>query len=113
MKDGDRVRYASSKYPDLLNDVVNALDPKLGSAEYKPSVDSLCKKLCSSTRTDQKFESQPQRQTPRYLRILATPDVQKGGMFKADPKGDVGVLRWEYVKQLFKNVMWDSSPSVA
>jgi len=101
------VIYAPSKHPDLVDDVMAALVPKVGSAEYEPLVEGIRKKLCSSTKTDQKFVSQSQRSTPRYLRIIATRDAKRAASFKADSKGDVGVLRWECVDQLFEDVMWD------
>ena len=100
--------YAPSEYPNLVDDVLGALVPKVGSAEYKPLVDGIRKKLCSSTNTDNKFVSQSQRSTPRYLRIIATRDAKRAASFKADSKGDLGVLRWECVDQLFEDVMWDS-----
>lgn len=104
--------YAPSKYPNLVDDVLGALVPNIGSAEYKPLVDDIRKKLRSSTNTDNKFVSQSQRSTPRYLRIIATCDDKWIKLFKADSKGEVGVLRWQCVKQNFGDVMWDSAPTV-
>jgi len=92
---------------------MKALDLKLGSPEYEPLVDNFCQRLRSFTKINEKLVSQPQRQTPRYLRIIATRDKQCAEQFKADSTGAVGVLRWELVEQLFGDVMWDSSPSVA
>jgi len=111
-KDGDRVIYAPSKHPDLVNDVMAALVPKVGLAEYKPLIEGICKKLRSSPKKDHKFASQSQRSTPRYLRIIATRDKKWAELFKADSKGDVGVLRWEHVDQRFGDIMWDSAPCV-
>jgi len=72
---------------------VDALGPKLGSADYKPVVNDIRQQLRSSTRAAEKSESQPQRQTPRFLRIIATRDDQKRERLKADGNGDVGFLR--------------------
>lgn len=99
------MKYAPSKHPDLVNDVMAALIPTVGLAEYKP----LIADIRSATKTDDQFASQLQRSTPRYLRIIATRDKKRAESFKADSKGDVGVLRWERVDQLFGDVMWDSA----
>jgi hypothetical protein len=92
---------------------MTALLPVLGSAECKPVVEGIRNKLRSSTKLDQKFAPQPQRSTPRFLRIIATRDKTRGISFKAGSKGDVGVLRWELVTDRFGDVMWDSPLSVA
>ena len=106
--DGNRVNYAPSKNPDLLDQVMTALLPLLGPAEYKPVVEAIHEKLRSSTKLDQKIASQSQRSTPRLLRIIATRDKTRGVSFKADSKGDVGVLRSELVTDRFGDVIWDS-----
>ena len=67
----------------------------LGSAVSKSFVD----KLRSSISSDQTFASQPQRKTPRYLRVMVTPNDGQSQRLKAEWKGDVGVLRWECVQQ--------------
>jgi len=53
--------YIASAYPDLSEDIIDALESMLQSAQYKPLVDDYCQKnkLCSSTAFDQKFASQP------------------------------------------------------
>jgi hypothetical protein len=86
-----------------------ALIPKVGLAEYKPLIEGICTKLRSTTKA---LASQLHRPTPRYLRIIATRDNKRVESFKADEKGDVGVLRWELIEQLFGDVMWDSAPCV-
>jgi hypothetical protein len=73
----------------------------IGSAESKPLVDHYRQKLGSSEPVDQQFASQPLRKTPKYLRIIATADDPPERCFKAESKGDVGVLRWELVKPYF------------
>ena len=77
----------------------------LGSeADYKPLVNDIHQKLTSFTRAAEKFESQPQRQTPRFLRVIATRGDQKRGRLKADGNGDV--QGWECVEQIFPDVVW-------
>ena len=66
----------------------------LGSAVSKPFVD----KLSSSISSDQTFASQPERKTPRYLRVIAASDDEQSQRLKAEWKADVGVLRWECVQ---------------
>jgi len=106
------VDYAPSKYPELIDDVMAALEPLVGTAEFKPLVEGVRKKLRSSTIADQEFANKPTRLTPRFLRIIATRDENRLALFKAaDPNG--GVLKWCHVERLFGDVVWDSAPSVA
>jgi hypothetical protein len=89
------MQYAPLQHPGLSEDIVKALDSLLGSAVSKPFVDQ----LRSPTSSDQTFASQPQRQTPRYLRVIASPEDERRQRLKAECKGDVGVLRWECMQQ--------------
>ena len=107
------MNYVPSKNPDLLDHVMTALLPSLQPAEYQSVVESIGNKFHSSTILDQKFASQSQRSTPRFLHIIATHDKTHGVLFKADLKGDVGVLQWKLVTNHFGDVMWDSPSSVA
>lgn len=88
---------------------------KLGPAEYNPLVSDqqLHPKTRSVTRQTEESASQPQRLTPKYLRIIATPNDHQREQLKAEWKGhsDVGVLRSECVEQYFPNVVW-TTPSV-
>jgi len=102
--------YAPSKHPGLVEDVITALIPKVGLADYKPSIEGIRRRLRSATKADQ--QSTDQRSSPRFLRIIATRDEKRINMFKADSNGDVGVLRCERVEELFGDIMWDSAPSV-
>lgn len=98
------MQYAPSKYPGLADDIMTVLESMLGSAESKPLIDDYRQKLRSSTASSQKFASQPQRQTPRYLRIIATRDDNQKQRLKAEWKGDVGVMRWESVERYLGSV---------
>jgi len=106
------VQYAPSKYPDLLEDVKSAFDAKLGLEEYQPSVSDQHPQTRSVTKKAEESASQPQRLTPKFLRIIATPNDHQRERLKAECKGDVGVLRSECVKLYFPNVVW-TTPSVA
>ena len=72
------MQYALSKYPDLLEDIKNALDVKLGPEEYQPSVSDQHLKTRSVIKRVEESASQPRRLTPKYLRIIATPMTIKG-----------------------------------
>jgi hypothetical protein len=85
----------------------------LGSVEYKPVVDEYRQKLRSSTALNQQFASQPTRQTPKYLRIIATKEAHQ--RWKSECKGDVGVLRWELVEGYLGSaagIVMTGSPSI-
>jgi len=74
----------------------------LGSAEYKPVVDSYCKKLCSHTKAQELSASYPTRQTPRFISIIVTPDSEQEQHQAGEKLGDsteVAVLRWILVKK--------------
>jgi hypothetical protein len=107
------VQYAPSKYPDLLEDVLSALDAKLGPNEYEPSVSDQRPITRSITKKVENSASQPQRLTPRYLRVIATPNDHQKDRLEAEWKGDVGVLRSVCVERYFPNVVWTTPPSVA
>lgn len=91
---------------------MNALDVKLGPAEYEPSVSNRHPKTRSVTKRVEKSVSQPQQQTSKYLRIIATPNDHQMERLKAEWKGDVGVLRSECVERYIPNVVW-TTPSVS
>jgi hypothetical protein len=93
-----------------LKDVVDALGPKLGSADYEPEVNAIRQKLRSFSKAP---EEQSRRPTPRFLRIIATRDDKKRERLNAEKSGDVGFLRWECVDKIFPDVVWDTPPSVA
>jgi hypothetical protein len=89
------MQYAPYKYPDIVEDITNALDSMLGPGEYRPLIEKRYH-LPSSTFSDHTFASQPPRQTPRYLWIIATPDdVEQNKRLKVQQKVDVGILRWD------------------
>ena len=107
------MQYAPSKYPGLLEDVKSSLDVKLGPEEYQPSVSDQHPETCNVVKRAEESATQPQRLTPKYLRILATPNDHQREQLKAEWKGDVGVLRSDCVNLYFPNVVWTTPPSVA
>ena len=70
----------------------------LGPEVYGPAVEKHYH-LRSYISSGQTSPSQPSRQTPRYLRIIATPDNEKNQRLIAEQEGDVGILRWDCVEQ--------------
>ncbi|KAM6498411.1 hypothetical protein JOM56_006359 [Amanita muscaria] len=96
-----RAQYAPLAYPDLSNDIMDALDWALGPSEFKAAIDldGYRQKLRSSTVQNQRLAPLPPRKTPKLLRIIATCDDDQKHRLKAEWKGDVGVLRWNLVEQ--------------
>ncbi|KAF8510678.1 hypothetical protein BU17DRAFT_97886 [Hysterangium stoloniferum] len=91
-------RYARVSYPNLIDDLTGCLEMVLGPAVYTPIADIYRSKLRSSIRAQQQSASHSTRQTPRFLRIIATPDDQQQKRLKREWKGDVAVLQWDVVK---------------
>jgi hypothetical protein len=67
----------------------------LGPGVYNPEVDEYCKKLRSAT---QAHGHEPQRGTPRFLRVICNPDDQQPAPLGRDEK-DVVVMRREVMEQ--------------
>ncbi|KAF8518557.1 hypothetical protein BU17DRAFT_90907 [Hysterangium stoloniferum] len=97
-KGGKRDQYARVSYPDLVDDLTGSLKIIFGPAVYTPIADIYRTKLCSSIRAQQQSPSQSTRQTPRFLRIIATPDDEQQKRLKEEWTGDVAVLGWDVVK---------------
>ncbi|KAF8521901.1 hypothetical protein BU17DRAFT_87449 [Hysterangium stoloniferum] len=91
-------RYARVSYPNLIDDLTGCLEMVLGPAVYTPIADIYRSKLRSSIRAQQQSASHSKRQTPRFLRIIATPDDKQQKRLKREWKGDVAVLQWDVVK---------------
>ncbi|KAF8519086.1 hypothetical protein BU17DRAFT_90258 [Hysterangium stoloniferum] len=98
-KGGTRDRYAPVSYPNLIDDLTGSLEMVLGPAVYTPIANSYRRKLRSSIRAQQQSASHSVRQTPRFLRIIATPDDEQQKRLKGEWNGDVAVLRWDVVER--------------
>ncbi|KAF8351495.1 hypothetical protein F5887DRAFT_211424 [Amanita rubescens] len=109
----DRVQYAPSKYSGLSDELMDAMQSMLGYAEYKPVIEEYRKKLRSTTALNERFESQPSRKTPKYLRIIATRQAHR--RWESECSGDVGVLRYNLVEAYLGSTadVVMGSPSVA
>ncbi|KAF8521957.1 hypothetical protein BU17DRAFT_64682 [Hysterangium stoloniferum] len=94
-KGGKPDRYAQVPYPNLIDDLTASLEMVLGPAVYTPIADIYRSKLHSSIQAQQQSVSHSMRQTPRFLRIIATPDNEQQKNLKGEWKGDVAVLRWD------------------
>ena len=55
-------------------------------------------KLRSSTSANQQSNPSATCTTPRFLRVIATPDDEPRCRLEAEPKGDVAILRWKSVQ---------------
>jgi hypothetical protein len=77
---------------------MGTLEMVLGPEVYAPIADTYRSKLCSSTQAHQQSASHSPRQTPRFLRIIVTPDDEQRKRLEGEWKGDVAVLRWEVMK---------------
>jgi hypothetical protein len=70
----------------------------LGPEVFVPIADTYCSELRSRT-AQQQSASHSTRQTPRFLRIIATPDDEQRKRLAGEWKGDMAVLRWDVVKK--------------
>jgi hypothetical protein len=68
----------------------------LGPEIYQPVVEHIRARLRSA---DTPHKQLPKRETPRYLRIIASPDDEQDIRLRAEFQGDVGTLRWDVVKE--------------
>ena len=66
----------------------------LGSKESEPIVETYRSKLRSHTRST----LDPTRETPRFLGIIATPDLARPHMKREGWKRDKAILQWDAVK---------------
>jgi hypothetical protein len=72
------------------------LNALLGPAIHQPVIDGIRSRLRSANK--QPALSQ-MRETPRYLRIIASPDDEQQTRLKAEFQGDVGIVKWNVVKE--------------
>jgi hypothetical protein len=91
-------RYAPVPYPNLDNYLTGILEMVLGPEVYMPITDTYCSNLRNRTRNQQPSASHTTRQSPRFLRIIATPDDQQCKRLQQEWKGGVAVLRWDIMK---------------
>ena len=71
----------------------------LGDKVYMPVANVFHERLRSATRAKAEAKSHEKRHTPKYLRIIASPDDQQQHRLDAEPQGDVVTLKWEVVCQ--------------
>ena len=70
----------------------------LGPAIQQQAIDGIRSRLRSANKQPTSSHAQT-RETPRYLRIIASPDDKQEARLKAEFQGDVGVVRWDVVKE--------------
>ena len=71
---------------------------------YVPVAEVYRKTLRSSTRAQNEAKSQGKRQTPPYLRVIASPKDQQRLRLDAEAEGNVVTLKWDVVKQYLGSV---------
>jgi hypothetical protein len=86
-------------YPNLADDVLDLLKMLVGPEVYPPVADGYRSKLRSATQAKKDADSQPQRKTPRYLRVIASPDDTQRRRLETGYPGDVAMLRWDVMKE--------------
>lgn len=85
-------------YPHLYEDILSAFEKILGPEVHAPIAENYRSKLRSTAKIASQAPT-PNRKTPRFLRVIATPDDDQGSRLKAEWKGDVAVLRWSKVQE--------------
>jgi len=90
--------YAPKRYPDLAARVNGILDSEdvLGPAlDMDMDASGFNSKLCSHAGARQQLPSQSTRQTPKYLRVIATFGDQRPTVLERD----MAFLKWELVEK--------------
>ena len=81
-------------YPNLVDDLTETLEMVLGPEVFTPKlVDTYRSKLGVHQQSDST------RQTPRFLRVVATPDDEQQKRLEGEWKGgNVAFMRWDVMK---------------
>ena len=67
----------------------------LGPEVYQPVTEHIRNRL----RSADKSKPLPTRETPRHLRIIASPDDEQEVRLREEFRGDIGTLKWDVVKE--------------
>lgn len=98
VKKGEQVQYAPMLYPNLLNDLEVTLKMVLREDGDAPEVvHSYLTRLQSKTKATNRQSPSTSRKTPRFLRIISSPDDDQKQ--RLDGKDDLVLLRWDKVKE--------------
>jgi hypothetical protein len=85
-------------YPTLINDLKGTLKIIFGEDGDAPKVvDSYLNKFRSRTQAANRQSPSNSRKTPRFLRIISSPDDKQEK--RLDEKDDLAVLRWDKVQK--------------
>ncbi len=85
-------------YPNLLDDLETTLKMALGEDGDAPEVvQSYLNRLQSKTEANNWQPPSTSRKTPRFLRIISSPDDDQRQ--RLDGKDDLVLLRWDKVKE--------------
>ena len=89
-------------YPGLSEQVEMFFEQMLGPKGYKPVIDAYRKKLRCSTAA-QRGLPLPKRETPTFLRIVASPDDDRVNRLAAELM-PTATLKWDMVKDYIGSV---------
>ncbi|KAF8338350.1 hypothetical protein F5887DRAFT_1137571 [Amanita rubescens] len=96
--DGKQGQYAPVSFPNLENDLKRTLETILGEGGDAPNIAETYRSQYRDKQASQKSASHSTRQTPRFLRVIATPNDEKARQH-FNGEDDVAILRWDKVTE--------------
>ena len=87
-------KYAPISHPGLSDDISRLLDTLLGPEISPPIIN----KTQDSLRSNSKFQNLPERKTPRFLRIIASPSDNFAKHLTASDS-NVTIMKWDVVRE--------------
>lgn len=93
-EEGKRVNYSPVRRPNLKTDLDALFDKILGTNIDRPNISNIQTRSRSAKRSTHQLSM---RETPRFLRIVASPDDSQEQRLKAELQGDLATLKWDTV----------------
>jgi hypothetical protein len=90
-------QYAPNKYPHLLQDIEAMITTILGPRIFQQVPQDIRAKLRSAKET---LGPEPPRKTPRFLRVVLSPDDSQEHRLSAEWEGNVATMRWDVVTSI-------------
>lgn len=107
---GERVQHGPIAFEDILNNLDALFTNVIGTAEFRPAIEGMRSRLRSA---QQRLGT---RKTPRFLRVIASPDDEQGNRLNAQSQGNIATLKWEAVVKCFgesvPNKIKEGTPSI-
>lgn len=88
---GKRVQHGSIAYEDLLDNLNLLFTSITGTDEFRLAVEGMRSRLRSAR------QPSGTRKTPKFLRVVASPDDKHGNRLDSQRQGDVATLKWDAV----------------